>query len=165
MLCVPTKRQWCLAGAFSQCRQSEEMLDSAFSSMRQWSGLSGWGRLLFSMPAWQSSWSVWLLPTGLASFGQSEWSFSALQAGGNVSVLRQRREWRFSEDVLNDSWRINNKFIKLQILMSVDSHVSQPSEQSAGCLLVKIFCRRLDNDFYSEIDQSPLCIYQLKYIQ
>ena len=35
--------------------------------------------------------------------------------------------------------------------MSVDSHVSQPSEQSAGCLLVKIFCRRLDNDFYSEI--------------
>ena len=45
--------------------------------------------------------------------------------------------------------------------MSVDSHVSQPSEQSAGCLLVKIFCRRLDNDFYSEIDQSPLCIYQL----
>ena len=49
--------------------------------------------------------------------------------------------------------------------MSVDSHVSQPFEQSAGCLLVKIFCRRLDNDFYSEIDQSPLCIYQLKCIQ
>ena len=37
--------------------------------------------------------------------------------------------------------------------MSVDSHVSQPSEQSAGCLLVKIFCRRLDNDFYSEIQK------------
>lgn len=49
--------------------------------------------------------------------------------------------------------------------MSVDSHVSQPSEQSAGCLLVKIFCRRLDNDFYSEIDQSPLWIYQFKRIQ
>lgn len=49
--------------------------------------------------------------------------------------------------------------------MSVDSRVSQPSEQSAGCLLVKIFCRRLDNDFYSEIDQSPLWIYQFKCIQ
>ena len=42
--------------------------------------------------------------------------------------------------------------------MSVDSHVSQPSEQSAGCLLVKIFCRRLDNDFYSELI-SHRCVF------
>ena len=29
--------------------------------------------------------------------------------------------------------------------------MSQPSGHSAGCLLFKIFCRRLDDDFYSEI--------------
>lgn len=110
----PQKRQWCLAGAFSQCRQYEELRDSAFSSMRQWSGLSGWVRPLFSMPG------LTIVVERLAAPNRARviWSVR-VNASRLCKQAGMSAYWgngvnnAFNGDVLNNLWRIENKFPEL----------------------------------------------------